>query len=70
MEYEAVVVDEAEEETQQHAVVQRQRRAMYGCFAAFVVTKLLVACWILTTSFPLDPIGSLFRGEWWGDDRN
>lgn len=67
MEYEEVVCDEPPPEEENRSAM-RQRRVVYTCFATFLVTKLLVVCWILTMSIPLDPIASLLRGEWWGRD--
>ena len=49
---------------------RRQKRAIYACFTVVVIAKVLVLCWIVTMSIPLDPLGSLFRGEWWGGKRN
>ena len=75
MQYEAVVADEEVSATEKNedpdeVPIVRQRRAMYACFAVFLATKVLVLCWILTRSIPLDPIRSLLRGEWWSFERD
>ena len=66
MEYEPVENDDPMPEVLR---IQRQRRAMYACFTVFVVTKLLVVCWIITMSFPSDAFSRLFQGDW-ADDQD
>lgn len=69
MEYEPVEIAEPPEDTPELRTLRR-KRAIYGCFTVVVIAKILILCWILTLSFPLDFMGSLFRGELWADEQD
>ena len=69
MEYEPVEITELPDDTPELRI-RRRKRAIYGCFTVFVIAKILILCWVLTLSFPLDFIGSLFRGELWSNEHN
>ena len=70
MEYEPVEITETPPEDTPELRIRRQKRAIYGCFTVFVIAKIMILCWVLTLSFPLDVIGSLFRGELWADEQD
>jgi len=77
MEYDQVADTAEAEPLVEHRLAEAnririQRRALYACFAVFIAVKMLVVCWVLTQSFPLDAISRVLRGEWlWesNDDR-